>query len=336
MGKYLSVRYFCTRSTSEPAVTSKSEISQDFNEQLTCILSDRYIAQTMSRSKSTSGNLISRAAWDTLNKSGSRWLLRSFIRFGKSSSITRFILSSMGLYVQDALWWFDTKLQMMALTIDDVPGMDPSTNDLILDLLKEFNVRCTFFVTEKNARYVSNSDKFLKRCIEEGHELGNHLAEDIPCNKLSLATFAQNLLECEHLISRFVPNHICINSISSMDSDSDIISTKFKWFRPPFGRLTRQQYDFVISRGYTVVMCDVYPNDVSLQSFPQFLAEFCTNHAAPGSIVCIHMPSNDFRAANLEVFRLLLPKITRRFECVTLSRLAQEVIKENISNSKDI
>lgn len=35
MGKYLSVRYFYTRSASEPAVTSKPEISQGNNYILT-------------------------------------------------------------------------------------------------------------------------------------------------------------------------------------------------------------------------------------------------------------------------------------------------------------
>ncbi|KAH7647055.1 hypothetical protein FG379_002746 [Cryptosporidium bovis] len=424
----------------------------------------------MSSSKSKTGNVIGKTAWEALNKSGTRWVIKSFIKFGRSSFISKSILNSLGTYLFDSIWWFETDLPLVALTIDDVPGLDPETNKKILDLLNEYNIKCTFFVTERNARYIKDADSFLKRCINEGHELGNHLAKDVPAHKLSISTFTKHLLECEHLITKYSPEHIftntrifppmfssnfrknnitsssttpqppstivtltttsssspsfplclenesiginwkikslenekqeknereesnkmfehkeladfgmqssddqeqnlndkkdqenensyfgkiikeCTNTIESFiygekssDSINDIFKNeekemsnlRFKWFRPPFGRLTKQQHDLVVSRGYTIVMCDVYPNDVSFQGFPQFLAQFCTSNAAPGSIVCLHIPSNKFRSANIEVLRLLLPEISRRYKCVTLSELATQIYKNRYSKEEE-
>ncbi|KAF7457607.1 Polysaccharide deacetylase family protein [Cryptosporidium felis] len=406
-----------------------------------------YVMNTISSSKSKTGNMFSKTAWETLNKSGTRWAIRSFIRFGRSSFISKSLLNSFGAYLFDSIWWFETKLPLVALTIDDVPGLDHKTNEDILSLLAEYNIKCTFFVTERNAKYIKGADNFLRRCVSEGHELGNHLAKDIPAHKLPISTFSKHLLDCENLIAKYNPGYISSDtyivppmqmgtqrslsgsrgsastptptptpSLSSFRSTSSFSSSfrlqlesqsqsqskpqsrqstpyssssssfkslespralvdnlqqggasgaegdfdttfqtpfrtqtfraseipalngessrRYKWFRPPFGRLTKQQYDMVISRGYTVVMCDVYPNDVSLQGFPQFLAQFCTSNAAPGSIVCVHIPSNSFRSANIQVFKLMLPELSKKYRCVTLSELAEQVYKEQ--NSEDV
>lgn len=57
------------------------------------------------------------------------------------------------------------------LTFDD--GISSYTNS-ILDTLKEYNVKATFFVNWKS--WVSGYDKIYKRIIDEGHTLANHTA----------------------------------------------------------------------------------------------------------------------------------------------------------------
>lgn len=54
------------------------------------------------------------------------------------------------------------------LTFDDGPGVQTSE---ILDILKEQNVKATFFVTGKEDAY---SRKVYKRIVKEGHTLGMH------------------------------------------------------------------------------------------------------------------------------------------------------------------
>jgi peptidoglycan-N-acetylglucosamine deacetylase len=68
------------------------------------------------------------------------------------------------------IFWRGSKHhKAISITFDDGPN-DPYTSQ-ILDILKEFNVKATFFVIGQNA---SMFPETLKREIEEGHEIGNH------------------------------------------------------------------------------------------------------------------------------------------------------------------
>lgn len=54
------------------------------------------------------------------------------------------------------------------LTFDDGPSLDITPK--ILDLLKKYNIKATFFVINRN----SNSDYLIKRAFDEGHTIGLH------------------------------------------------------------------------------------------------------------------------------------------------------------------
>jgi len=59
--------------------------------------------------------------------------------------------------------------RVLSVTFDDGPN-EPHTSQ-ILDILKSFDVKATFFVLGKNAEAFPDT---LKRIIAEGHEIGNH------------------------------------------------------------------------------------------------------------------------------------------------------------------
>lgn len=61
------------------------------------------------------------------------------------------------------------KPKMVALTIDDGPA-EPYTGQ-ILDVLKQYNVKATFFLIGQNAERYPN---LVRRIWAEGHEIGNH------------------------------------------------------------------------------------------------------------------------------------------------------------------
>ncbi|MHB8124839.1 MAG: polysaccharide deacetylase family protein [Desulfitobacteriaceae bacterium] len=69
---------------------------------------------------------------------------------------------------KDLLFEVITTEKLIALTFDD--GPDESTEE-ILDVLKKYNVKATFFVVGKNC--LERIDT-LKRISLEGHEVGNH------------------------------------------------------------------------------------------------------------------------------------------------------------------
>ncbi len=66
-------------------------------------------------------------------------------------------------------WHGDISQPKIALTFDDGPN-EPYTSE-ILDILKKYNVKATFFLLGKN---VERYPGVAKRIVREGHAIGNH------------------------------------------------------------------------------------------------------------------------------------------------------------------
>ena len=61
---------------------------------------------------------------------------------------------------------------LCALTFDDGPSSDPELTPLVLDKLKKYGVKATFFLVGKN---INDSTKaVIERMVADGHEIGNH------------------------------------------------------------------------------------------------------------------------------------------------------------------
>lgn len=76
------------------------------------------------------------------------------------------------LYVENDFAWEDRSDEKICyLTFDDGPDSDNTAR--VLDVLKEYNVKATFFVIYKD--YKSERDLY-KRIVDEGHTIGVHTA----------------------------------------------------------------------------------------------------------------------------------------------------------------
>jgi hypothetical protein len=68
------------------------------------------------------------------------------------------------------IFWKSQKSDMaISITFDDGPN-EPYTSE-ILDILKKYNVKATFFLLGKNVERYPDS---ARRIVEEGHAIGNH------------------------------------------------------------------------------------------------------------------------------------------------------------------
>ncbi|WP_139070102.1 polysaccharide deacetylase family protein [Bacillus sp. FJAT-27225] len=67
------------------------------------------------------------------------------------------------------VWEADTKKKLIALTFDD--GPDPLYTTQILDTLKKYNAKATFFVIGKETE---KYPEIVRRQALEGHEIANH------------------------------------------------------------------------------------------------------------------------------------------------------------------
>jgi len=108
----------------------------------------------------------------------------------------------------------DTLEREVALTFDD--GPDPELTPQILELLKKYNAKATFFCI--GSKIIGNED-LLRQLHHEGHSVGNHTYEhSIWFPIWAVSKMKQSIIKTDEIIEH-------------------VIGEKPKLFRPPFGVL---------------------------------------------------------------------------------------------------
>lgn len=83
----------------------------------------------------------------------------------------------------------------IALTFDD--GPDKIQTIKVLDILKKYDIKATFFVIGEKIEYQKST---LKKVYEAGHEIGNHFYTHDNIKKLSKEEIRENIVKCNELI----------------------------------------------------------------------------------------------------------------------------------------
>ena len=156
-----------------------------------------------------------------------------------------------------ALWRIDPDEHAVYLTFDD--GPIPESTPFILDTLKKFNAKATFFVVGDNVR---KHPELYQRIVAEGHQVGNHTY-----NHWGSIT------------------HTMMSYCANVDKANELIQSHL--FRPPRGWMTPQTY-LALKRRYTIVMWDLVTRDYShlLNAFD--VLRNVVLYARNGSIITFH------------------------------------------------
>jgi len=143
------------------------------------------------------------------------------------------------------------------LTFDDGPV--PGVTDKVLDILDGYRAKATFFCVGDN---VVKHPEVYNKIVEAGHSTGNHTFHHLNGWKVSLKQYVEDVKLC----SKYVNSRL---------------------FRPPYGRITRQQAK-VLSTDYRIVMWSVLSGDFDPAKTPEKCFEDMTRSAKPGSIIVMH------------------------------------------------
>ena len=157
------------------------------------------------------------------------------------------------------LWSIPGKEKIIYLTFDD--GPHPKITEQVLDVLKQFDAKATFFCIGKNVLAFPST---YQRIIEDGHGVGNHTQDH------------QNGWE--------VNNKVYLKSIHEA---SKLIDSTL--FRPPYGRLTGFQAQQVMKKmNFHIVMWSVLSGDFDIRLSPEDCLKNVTRATRAGSIVVFH------------------------------------------------
>lgn len=106
------------------------------------------------------------------------------------------------------IWGFPLDQEAVYLTFDD--GPHPDITPFVLDTLREFGAKATFFCVGENVKCYP---EIFARIKAEGHQVGNHTQKHENASKTSPDRYLESVAEADILIQS-------------------------KLFRPPYGRLS--------------------------------------------------------------------------------------------------
>lgn len=160
-------------------------------------------------------------------------------------------------FYSKAIWNFNRAEKNIYLTFDDGPV--PHLTEWVLDELKKYNAKATFFCVGDN---IIKHRSIFDRIISEGHQVANHTQNHIKGFNCELEDYLKNVDACETL-------------------------TKTKIFRAPYGQLRKKQYRSLLFLNYKIVFWDVISYD-----YEKISKEDCYRnvykHIKNGSIVLFH------------------------------------------------
>ncbi len=151
----------------------------------------------------------------------------------------------------------DKSKKAVYLTFDD--GPIPEATPFILDTLKKYNIKATFFMVGDNVR---KYPELFERVKAEGHRIGNH-------------TF-NHLSGMRHWTKDYLDNVKKANELLKTDL-----------FRPPHGWLRYPQFG-LLALHYKVIMWDLVTRDYSNRLNAQDVVNNVKRYTRNGSIITFH------------------------------------------------
>lgn len=180
-------------------------------------------------------------------------------------------------YYPQVTWNKSRNLKKIYLTFDD--GPIPEITPWILDILKQYNVKATFFCVGENIK--ANSTIF-DRIKNEGHQVGNHTYNHLKGWDYSDQEYLDNVYKCEEL-------------------------TKTKLFRPPYVRAKKSQLN-KLKDDFEIIYWDVLSGDFDINISSEDCYQNILNHTKNGSIIVMH---DNIKA--IPRVKYVLPKMIEHF-----------------------
>jgi len=192
--------------------------------------------------------------------------------------------------------WFSINVDgpYIAMTFDDGPS--PATTPRLLDILKQRNIKATFFMIGQNAQA---NPTIVQRILAEGHEIGNHTWTHPQLSKLSDDRVTEELDKTQ-------------NAIKSACGYTPVL------MRPPYGAITARQKEWIEKQfGLSVIIWSVDPFDWKRPG-ESVIEQRILAGARPGAIILshdIHKQTVDAMPATLDALA------AKGFKFVTVSQL---------------
>lgn len=189
----------------------------------------------------------------------------------------------------------ETSELLISLTFDD--GPDPNQTPLVLEVLRRYNVKATFFLIGKEAEKYPD---LVKRIVDEGHTIGSH-------------TFSHTSQTTLKPVKAY---------IEELRKTSDVLhyltGLRVRMFRPPFGvtnPLIEKSRNYM---NYHVIGWSIRSYDTVFWRNPEKITKKILSRVSGGDVILLHD-----RCTNSEVLvdNLIKELLYRGFYFTTVDKL---------------
>lgn len=177
-------------------------------------------------------------------------------------------------------WHFSRRKKVIYLTFDD--GPTPNVTNWVLNELKHYNAKATFFCLGKN---IEENKNLFNQIILDGHSIGNHTHNHLNGLLTDTETYVANVDLAEKSILVFLKKSL-------------------KLFRPPYGKMSIRQAIALRKKGFKIIMWDVLSADFDTKITPKQCLNNTIANIENGSIVVFHDSLKAF-----EKLQFVLPQI---------------------------
>lgn len=161
------------------------------------------------------------------------------------------------LLYKESVWRINSNEKKVYLTFDD--GPIPEATPWILEVLRKYNIKATFFCVGDNVR---KHPEHFKNILDEGHSVGNHTFNHLQAFRVSSQHYFDNIRKGDELINSNL-------------------------FRPPHGQL-RKIHAYFLRKNRKIIMWDVVTRDYSQKLSANDVFENVKRYTRNGSIIVFH------------------------------------------------
>jgi peptidoglycan/xylan/chitin deacetylase (PgdA/CDA1 family) len=190
------------------------------------------------------------------------------------------------------MWDMPEKEKVLYLSFDD--GPHPTITPFVLNELKKYNAKATFFCIGEN---VASYPEIYRQLITQGHATGNHTFKHLNGWKTTTTEYINDVKEADKNINSFL-------------------------FRPPYGRMKRSQMKMLLNgdNKMSVVMWNILAGDWDASVRPEKCYDRIKNKIGSGDIIVLHDSDKAWDRMSYVLPRLLadFTKSGFRFEKISV------------------
>jgi peptidoglycan/xylan/chitin deacetylase (PgdA/CDA1 family) len=198
----------------------------------------------------------------------------------------------------------------VALTFDD--GPDPVFTPLILDKLKKYGVKATFFLLGTN---IEKFPEIVNQISVEGHLIGNHTYSHPRLTDITDEEYHYQIHKTDELIQQ-------------------LVGYKPKFFRPPYGVIEESQLKWANEQGMMVTQWSIDTLDWQGLDAEKITQTVMAN-VLPGSIILQHNAPDVPLQGSVDALDQIIPQLqAKATRFVTLSEMFNTTLNRGYSATR--